>query len=93
MLFLSEISAHREKLEKICYVLEKSAFYHFNQRLMLKRAATFAKQGKLEIRYLEFNKDHMKRSNSEMAEYPTTRKALLYETKVLQKWNRNETGK
>ena len=65
-----------ENLKKI-FIYSKRAFYHFNQRL--------AKKARSEIRHL----DPIRR-NDEMVAYPTTRNALLCETKVSQKWNCNE---
>ena len=54
---------------------------------MLKRAAKFAKRAMSEIRYVKFINVAPFNGmwSGGMAEYSTTRNALLYETKVSQK--------
>ena len=73
-----------ETLRKKLFLPEDLAFYHFNLRLIPKIAAKFAKPARSEVRFLEFKRwpCSMEWWNGGMAEYPTTRNALLYETKV-----------
>ena len=57
---------------------------------MLERAAKFMKRAKVRNTIRGVQQGDAIRWNDGMVEYSETRNALLYETKISQKWNCNE---